>query len=117
MPAHPALDDEELALVVLYERVQFGGLEEDSEEYELLLAIAEGRDHLRRGGPGRHLRRRRGPRGGPRRRLSPRLPVGRPDRQTDTRDRRRTATTSSSSAAGPPGRPPGTGSGGPGATW
>ena len=42
MPAHPALDDEELALVVLYERVQFGELEEGSEEYELLLAIAEG---------------------------------------------------------------------------
>ena len=42
MPAHPSLDDEELALVVLYERVQFGGLEETDEEYELLLAIAEG---------------------------------------------------------------------------
>jgi hypothetical protein len=42
MPAHAGLDDEELALVVLYERVEFGGLEEGSEEYELLLAIAEG---------------------------------------------------------------------------
>ena len=42
MPAHAALDDEELALVVLYERVEFGGLEEDSEEYGLLLEIAEG---------------------------------------------------------------------------
>jgi len=43
MPAHAALDDEELALVVLYERVEFGGLEEDSEEYLLLLEIAEGK--------------------------------------------------------------------------
>jgi mono/diheme cytochrome c family protein len=42
MPAHESLDDEELALVVLYERVEFGGLEEGDEEYELLLAIAEG---------------------------------------------------------------------------
>ena len=53
MPAHAELDDEELALVVLYERVEFGGLEEDSEEYELLLAIAEGDDDLRRGRPRR----------------------------------------------------------------
>ena len=42
MPDHPNLDDQELALVVLYERVEFGELEETSEEYELLLAIAEG---------------------------------------------------------------------------
>jgi mono/diheme cytochrome c family protein len=42
MPTHAGLDDQELALVVLYERIEFGGLEEDSEEYELLLAIAEG---------------------------------------------------------------------------
>ena len=43
MPAHPGLDDEELALVVLYERVEFGELEEGSEEYLALLEIAEGR--------------------------------------------------------------------------
>ena len=42
MPAHPALSDQELAEVVLYERVQFGGMEESGEEYEQLLAIAEG---------------------------------------------------------------------------
>jgi mono/diheme cytochrome c family protein len=42
MPAHAALDDQDLALIVLYERVQFGELEETDEEYELLLAIAEG---------------------------------------------------------------------------
>jgi mono/diheme cytochrome c family protein len=42
MPAHAALDDEELALVVLYERVEFGGLEEGSDEYLALLEIAEG---------------------------------------------------------------------------
>ena len=42
MPAHPTLSDEDLALVVLYERVQFGGMEEEGEEYELLLEIAEG---------------------------------------------------------------------------
>ena len=43
MPAHGGLDDEHLALVVLYERVEFGGLEEGSEEYLALLEIAEGR--------------------------------------------------------------------------
>jgi hypothetical protein len=42
MPAHPQLTDAELAEVVLYERVQFGGLTEDAEEYALLVAIAEG---------------------------------------------------------------------------
>jgi mono/diheme cytochrome c family protein len=42
MPAHPTLSDEELAQVVLYERVQFGDMEETGEEYELLLAIAAG---------------------------------------------------------------------------
>ena len=42
MPAFPALSDEELAQVVLYERVQFGGMEETGPEYEALLAIAEG---------------------------------------------------------------------------
>jgi mono/diheme cytochrome c family protein len=42
MPAHPSLSDQELAEVVLYERVEFGGMEESGEEYEQLLAIAEG---------------------------------------------------------------------------
>lgn len=42
MPAHPTLSDQELAEVVLYERVQFGGMEESGEEYTLLLAIASG---------------------------------------------------------------------------
>jgi mono/diheme cytochrome c family protein len=42
MPAHPTLSDQELAEVVLYERVQFGDMEESGEEYDLLLAIAEG---------------------------------------------------------------------------
>jgi mono/diheme cytochrome c family protein len=42
MPAHPSLSDQELAEVVLYERVQLGGMEEEGEEYEQLLAIAEG---------------------------------------------------------------------------
>ena len=42
MPDHPNLDDEELAKVVLYERVQFGGLEEGSDEYLALLEVAEG---------------------------------------------------------------------------
>ncbi len=42
MPDHPSLSDEELAQVVLYERVEFGGMPEEGEEYEMLLAIAEG---------------------------------------------------------------------------
>jgi hypothetical protein len=42
MPAHPAMSEQDLALVVLYERVQFGGLEEGDEEYVALLEIAEG---------------------------------------------------------------------------
>ena len=42
MPPHASLSDQELAEVVLYERVQFGGMEEEGEEYELLLQIAEG---------------------------------------------------------------------------
>jgi mono/diheme cytochrome c family protein len=42
MPAHPLLSDQELAEVVLYERVQFGGMAEEGDEYEMLLAIAEG---------------------------------------------------------------------------
>jgi mono/diheme cytochrome c family protein len=42
MPDHPTLTDQELAQVVLYERVEFGGMQEEGEEYELLLALAEG---------------------------------------------------------------------------
>lgn len=42
MPAHLILTDQELAEVVLYERVQFGEMEEEGEEYEMLLEIAEG---------------------------------------------------------------------------
>jgi len=42
MPPHDALTDAELAQVVLYERVAFGGLEEGSEEYLELEEIAEG---------------------------------------------------------------------------
>lgn len=42
MPAHPQLTDQELAQVVLYERAAFGGLEEGSEEYLELEAIATG---------------------------------------------------------------------------
>jgi mono/diheme cytochrome c family protein len=42
MPAFPALSDQELAEVILYERVEFGGMEETGPEYEALLAIAEG---------------------------------------------------------------------------
>jgi mono/diheme cytochrome c family protein len=52
MPAHAALEDEELALVVLYERVEFGGLEEDSEDYLLLLEIAEGQTTFAEAGLG-----------------------------------------------------------------
>ena len=42
MPPFVSLTDEQLAQVVLYERVTFGGLEEGEVEYELLLRIAEG---------------------------------------------------------------------------
>ena len=63
MPAHPALDDQELALVVLYERVEFGGLEEDSRGVRAAARDRRGRDHLRRGRPRRALRRGRDPRG------------------------------------------------------
>lgn len=42
MPAHASLSDQQLAEVVLYERVTFGGMEESGEEYDALLAIAEG---------------------------------------------------------------------------
>ena len=52
----PACTDEELAQVVLYERSAFGGLEEGDEEYEQLVAIAEGETDLRggRARPGGH---------------------------------------------------------------
>jgi mono/diheme cytochrome c family protein len=52
MPAHPTLSDQELAEVVLYERVQFGDMEESGEEYELLLAIAEGKTTFAEAGLG-----------------------------------------------------------------
>jgi mono/diheme cytochrome c family protein len=42
MPDHPNLTDQQLALVILYERVHAGGMEEEGEEYELLLELAEG---------------------------------------------------------------------------
>ena len=42
MPAYPKLSDQELAEVVLYERTEFGGLDPLSEEYALLVEIAEG---------------------------------------------------------------------------
>jgi mono/diheme cytochrome c family protein len=42
MPPHGSLSDQQLAEVVLYERVTFGEMEEEGEEYEALLAIAEG---------------------------------------------------------------------------
>jgi mono/diheme cytochrome c family protein len=43
MPAHPQFGDEELAQVVLYERVTFGGVDPTSEEATELEEIAEGR--------------------------------------------------------------------------
>jgi mono/diheme cytochrome c family protein len=43
MPGHDTLTDAELAQVVLYERVTFGGLDVTSEEYLALVEIAEGR--------------------------------------------------------------------------
>ena len=42
MPAHGAFTDQELAQVVLYERVTFGGLDPTSEEYLALVEIAAG---------------------------------------------------------------------------
>ena len=84
MPAHPALTDQELAQVVLYERVEFGGMEEAGEEYELLLAIAEGDRPSPTPGSGDALRGHRHPRGRPRRRAD--RPIAGPvraDRQTD----------------------------------
>lgn len=53
MPSFAAsLSEEELASVILYERVTFGGLEEGSEEYVLLEAIAEGETTLEAEGVG-----------------------------------------------------------------
>jgi len=46
MPAFSALSEEELAAVILYERVSFHGLEEGSEDYVLLEAIANGETTL-----------------------------------------------------------------------
>ena len=51
MPAFD-LTDEELAQVVLYERVTFGGLEPADEEYALLEAIAHGEATFEEGGLG-----------------------------------------------------------------
>ncbi len=42
MPAYPDLNDQELAQVILYERTEFGGLDPLSEEYALLVEIADG---------------------------------------------------------------------------
>lgn len=42
MPDHPNLPDQTLAQIVLYERVHAGGMDEQGEEYELLLELAEG---------------------------------------------------------------------------
>lgn len=52
MPAHPSLSDQELAEVVLYERVTFGEMEQAGEEYTLLLAIAEGQTTFAEAGLG-----------------------------------------------------------------
>jgi mono/diheme cytochrome c family protein len=52
MPEHPSLTDAELAQVTLYERVAFGGLEEGSEEYLALVAIADGTATFEDGGLG-----------------------------------------------------------------
>jgi hypothetical protein len=52
MPDFPNLTDQELALVVLYERVELGGMPEEGEEYELLLAIAEGETTFEEAGLG-----------------------------------------------------------------
>lgn len=53
MPAFAAtLSEEELAAVVLYERATFGGLEEGSEDYLLLEAIAEGETTIEAEGVG-----------------------------------------------------------------
>ena len=66
MPAHPALDDEELALVVLYERVAVRRAGGGVGGVRAAAGDRGGRDHLRRRGSRRALRRRRHPRGEPR---------------------------------------------------
>ena len=122
MPAHPGLDRPGAgARSCSTSGSQFGELEEGTEEYQLLLEIAEGETDLRRRGPRRDLRRRRR---SPRRTSPPGLtasiarlaPESRPADCTRV-NARRIATTSSSSAAGRRAPPPGTGSAGPGATW
>jgi hypothetical protein len=52
MPAHATMSDADLALVVLYERVSFGGLTEDDDEYQLLLDIADGKTTFAKAGLG-----------------------------------------------------------------
>jgi mono/diheme cytochrome c family protein len=52
MPGHAALSDEELAQVVLYERVTFGGLDPNSEEYAELAEMADGHSTVADGGLG-----------------------------------------------------------------
>ncbi len=52
MPGHAALSDEELAQVVLYERVTFGGLDPASEEYTALVEIAEAHSTVAEAGLG-----------------------------------------------------------------
>lgn len=42
MPPHRSMSDAELAQVVLYERVAFGGMAEDDEQYLELVEVAEG---------------------------------------------------------------------------
>ena len=42
MPNFPTLTDQQLAQVILYERVQFGGMVQTGPEYDALLAIAKG---------------------------------------------------------------------------
>ena len=51
-PFAGTLSEEELAQVVLYERVEFGGLEEGSEEYVALDAIAHGESTFAEAGMG-----------------------------------------------------------------
>ncbi|MGQ0831232.1 MAG: c-type cytochrome [Microthrixaceae bacterium] len=52
MPSHPDLTDAQLAQVVLYERAAFGGLDPASEEYLVLVEIAEGRKTFAEAGLG-----------------------------------------------------------------
>jgi mono/diheme cytochrome c family protein len=52
MPPHPALTDQQLAQVVLYERVTFGGEDPTSEDVLKLTEIAEGTSTLEQAGLG-----------------------------------------------------------------